>query len=292
MARNISELGVQFVWTFEGKRNRPYNDDGSPVGSPGAGGHCTIGIGHLIHEGPCDGRASEAPSRNGISDGQVLALFRGDLAARVAYVNTYIRRELSTQEFDMLVDFTFNCGVGSLIKIAPVIEARGDVCARIMNPWGLFPAYARASLTKRRLRECDLYYTGDYGDLLPMPGGGGSVPIGDDEMWHAHNEGASNDFWKNGKHTFPANAPATLNVARDLPVVMGKSPSAIDFDFHSKNGATLDVYNGPAVAVGKLAGRVDAPSKTIRAVPEGGKITVVAVGGSVTVGLGVLGYLD
>ena len=55
---HCSSMGLAHIGKFEGLRLKLYNDPG---------GHCTIGVGHLVHLGPIDGRASETPFKNGIS---------------------------------------------------------------------------------------------------------------------------------------------------------------------------------------------------------------------------------
>src|ERR1700674_3969990 len=42
----ISDQGTRFIAQFEGFDPKLVND---------AAGHCTIGFGHLVHLGPCDG---------------------------------------------------------------------------------------------------------------------------------------------------------------------------------------------------------------------------------------------
>lgn len=107
------------------------------------------------------------------------------------------------------------------------------------------------------------------------------------EMWRRHNEAASNAYWKNGLHTFGAGERAVLKLPVDLPGVMAKSPSAIDFDFYSHSGGPIDVLDGD----GNFAGRVVEHGATIRAVPVNGEVVIQAGAEPATVGLGVVGYL-
>ncbi len=58
---NLSDEGAAFTARWEGKRNQLYND---------TLGHCTIGIGHLVHHGPCNGSEPEEFKR-GLTDEQV-----------------------------------------------------------------------------------------------------------------------------------------------------------------------------------------------------------------------------
>ena len=62
---SISDAGLEFITGHEGLRLELYNDPA---------GHATIGVGHLVHLGPIDGRASEAPFANGITRAEAMDL--------------------------------------------------------------------------------------------------------------------------------------------------------------------------------------------------------------------------
>lgn len=288
-----SDRGLAFLYTFEGFVEKPYNDDGSDVGDPNARGHCTIGIGHKIHDGPCDGRASEAPFASGISEAQAIALLRIDIVSYERTVDRLLRRPVAQHEYDALVDFTYNTGGGYPAVWSQVNHGR-DICP-ILTITAILPAYATAALKRRRQRECRLYTYGDYGIIKPLPGGA----IGDDEMWHRWNERAESPYWTDPalggspqfRHTFADGEKVTIQLGIDLPGVMGHGPSAIDIDlFERGGGGTLHVGDGD----GGYAGRIEPAdtSATIRVRPVNGAITLHAVNGPVTVGLGCLGYLD
>lgn len=95
----LSDEGYAFLVRHEGKRNQPYDD---------ALDNCTVGIGHLLHEGPC----TEAELLRTWTDAEVEALFRSDLARFEAAVNQYVTTPLAQKQYDALVSFTFNWGVG------------------------------------------------------------------------------------------------------------------------------------------------------------------------------------
>lgn len=102
---NISSNGLNLIARYEGKRNTLYND---PVG------HCTVGYGHLVHLGNCDGRAEEAQFANGLTDDQCLQLLKQDVRGYESNVNQIVRVPLNQNQFDALVSFTYNCGAGAL----------------------------------------------------------------------------------------------------------------------------------------------------------------------------------
>ena len=96
---NISDEGLQFIAKAEGFEPNLYKD---------VAGLWTIGYGHLIKAGEKD------KYEGGISKDDALALLRSDAATAVAGVRKLITVSLSQSQFDALVSFTFNLGVGAL----------------------------------------------------------------------------------------------------------------------------------------------------------------------------------
>jgi lysozyme len=75
--------------------------------------NCTVGIGHLVHPGACDGSDSEAEFKNGITEERAYELFESDLYDRSEhYVHSYVSVLLTQYEYDALVSFVFNAGSG------------------------------------------------------------------------------------------------------------------------------------------------------------------------------------
>jgi GH24 family phage-related lysozyme (muramidase) len=97
----LSEEGLAFLVRHEGRRNRPYQD---------ALGHCTVGVGHLLHLGRC----TEAELQRVYSDAEVDAFLRDDIRIYVAAVNDLVHVPLSQRQFDALVSFAFNWGIGEV----------------------------------------------------------------------------------------------------------------------------------------------------------------------------------
>jgi lysozyme len=157
-AASLSTRGAAFVSRFEGVILHLYND---PVG------HCTVGIGHLVHLGRCDGRASEAPFRNGISRDRAFELLKQDVAATAAEVRRRIRVPLNQAQFDALCSWAFNVGSGALTtstlsrllnggdyNSVPAQLARWDKAGNPPRPV--------AGLTRRRRAEGELFAHGRY----------------------------------------------------------------------------------------------------------------------------------
>lgn len=104
--RRISDSGLSMVAKFEGFRSQLYHD---------AAGHCTIGFGHLVHEGNCTARDRTAYG-SGWHRGRALEVLLKDLARAELSVQLGTGTTLSDSQFAALCDFAFNCGTGALRK--------------------------------------------------------------------------------------------------------------------------------------------------------------------------------
>ena len=100
-----SDTGLNLIAEFEGYVGELYND---PTGN------CTIGIGHLVHHGTCNGNVSEAPFLRGITYSDAVHLLQDDVRRYEDAVNRLITVQLNQNMFDALVSFTFNVGIGAL----------------------------------------------------------------------------------------------------------------------------------------------------------------------------------
>jgi protein-L-isoaspartate(D-aspartate) O-methyltransferase len=154
----LSNAGAGFIARFEGCILHLYNDPAN---------HCTIGIGHLVHHGRCDGRASEAPFRNGITRDRAFALFRQEVSGFAQAVRRHIRVPLNQKQFDALLSWAFNCGAGVLqtSTLARRLNA-GDYGAvpTELAKWNKAgqPPRPMAGLTRRRKAEGELFVHGRY----------------------------------------------------------------------------------------------------------------------------------
>ena len=95
----ISENGIRFIESFEGFSSKVYNDVGHPA----------VGYGHDLQPG------ESFP--DGITQPEAEALLIQDVNTRYApVVNSLITSDCTQNQFDALVSFTFNEGVGNLLE--------------------------------------------------------------------------------------------------------------------------------------------------------------------------------
>jgi GH24 family phage-related lysozyme (muramidase) len=106
-AMTVSDAGVEFVKGWEGFAPKLYND---------AVGHCTVGYGTLVHLGNCDGRDSEQPYLNGVSQEAATRLLESALAERQSAVSNAVKVTLNQNQYDALASFAYNVGSASFQK--------------------------------------------------------------------------------------------------------------------------------------------------------------------------------
>ena len=153
--RRLSDSGVDFIARFEGFRGTLYNDPA---------GHCTIGFGHLVHRGRCNG-GEPAELRAGITRRRAAELLRIDAAVAEAAVRDGVRVDLTQQQFDALVSFTFNVGAGAFRR-STLLERlnRGGYGAvpGQLRRWVTASGRTLPGLVARRDAEARLFTTGHY----------------------------------------------------------------------------------------------------------------------------------
>jgi hypothetical protein len=82
-----------------------YSHDGNPYDHDGsAAGNCTVGYGHLLHSGPCDGRAGERH----ISRPEADSYFMDDARQHQDWLNQHVQVPLNQNQFDSLGSLHFN----------------------------------------------------------------------------------------------------------------------------------------------------------------------------------------
>jgi len=97
----MGEEGRKLLIQWEGYRDVPYDKDNSS-GSR----NCTIGIGHLLHPGPCRGSSED---QRKYSAGEIDAFFKADVASAESHVRAGITKvKLDQNQFDALVVLALN----------------------------------------------------------------------------------------------------------------------------------------------------------------------------------------
>src|SRR5688572_16736764 len=116
---SLSPQGVQFIAGWEGLELKPYKD---------VGGKLTIGYGHLI----CERDSGEvARWANGITKEEAEELLAEDVNFAEHAANN-VGISFRQHEFDALVPFIFNCGVGNFNtstmkkKMLTAVSVRGE----------------------------------------------------------------------------------------------------------------------------------------------------------------------
>jgi len=98
---NVSKAGIALIKHFEGVRNRPYRD---------CIGLWTVGVGHLIG----DGKLLPDSWNRTFSEEEIDALLRTDLRRFELGISKMLPNvPLRQCEFDCLVSFAFNVGMGT-----------------------------------------------------------------------------------------------------------------------------------------------------------------------------------
>ncbi|HKS25024.1 MAG TPA: DUF4157 domain-containing protein [Thermoanaerobaculia bacterium] len=154
----ISAEGTAFIAQFEGFFDHLYND-------PAEGHHCTVGLGHLVHRGPCNGAASEAPFANGVTRDQALQLLAQETAQAATAVQNAVRVPLNQAQLDALISFTFNVGAGAFRDsglLRAINENRFNDVPAEMNRWTRGGNRVLPGLVRRRAAEGNLFTTGAY----------------------------------------------------------------------------------------------------------------------------------
>ena len=156
--RKLSKNGAQFIATFEGFRSDLYDDPA---------GHCTIGCGHLVHHGRCDG-SEPAEFRRGITRERALELLLEDAAHAADAVNGSVEVALDQNQFDALVSFVFNVGAGAFADstlLRKLNEGRYDAVPKELDRWVKAGGKTLEGLVRRRKAEGELFLEGG----LPAP---------------------------------------------------------------------------------------------------------------------------
>ena len=144
-----SDKGIEQIKSFEGFRSMPYQD---------VVGKWTVGYGHLMIPG--DGTVQGSP----ITMGQATELLRKDLHTAEEAVNA-TGVSLTQNEFDALVSFIYNLGVGAfqrstLLKLLKT--GNKEAAAKEFPKWSMAGGKEVPGILKRRLAEQECFLNSKY----------------------------------------------------------------------------------------------------------------------------------
>ena len=151
--RKLSSAGVRVIAGFEGFRSDLYDD---------AAGHCTIGYGHLVHQGHCDG-SETAEFRKGVTRERALELLAEDAASAAAAVNDAVEVPLDQSQFDALTSFVFNVGSGAFrdsTLLELLNQGKYEEVPDQLNRWVKAGSRTLPGLVARRKAEGELFASG------------------------------------------------------------------------------------------------------------------------------------
>jgi lysozyme len=142
MNMQYSAKGMTLTEGFEGLRLESYQD---------VAGVWTIGYGHA---------APDIKSSMTITQAQAQYLLESDIQASVSCVNSGVTVALNQNQFDALVDFTFNEGRGSflrstLLKLLNMGDYLG-ACGQFAK-WVYAAGEVQPGLVRRRAAEAELF---------------------------------------------------------------------------------------------------------------------------------------
>lgn len=146
-----STNGTSAIAKDEGFSSHPYDDQAK---------HCTVGTGILIHKGPC----TPTEMKKTYDPNVLSKTFHSRLSEAEGYVAHYVPdQNLSQAEFDALISFVFNVGIGhakrtlSLINAAEKSEAAIEmdkfVNVKTKDKKGKLLVVKSNGLIHRRIRE-------------------------------------------------------------------------------------------------------------------------------------------
>jgi|SRR6478609_8217109 len=145
----ISNKGLKIIKEFEGFRANAYQD---------SAGIWTIGYGTIRYD---NGNKVKPGDTIGLDDAERLLI--SDVTRRSGAVSGLIKKPVNQNQFDALISFAYNLGVGALerstlLKKVNVNPEDPDIRGEFMK-WVKAGGNVIQGLVNRRDREADLYFS-------------------------------------------------------------------------------------------------------------------------------------
>lgn len=154
----FSENGITLMSELEGRKKYKY---------PDVRGISTLGIGHALSKSEASSGKIWISSKSikyddGLTDEEMDALLLQDIKIAEDCVNTYVKVNLTQNQFDALVSFTYNCGNtafrnSTLLKL--LNKALHEEVPAQMRRWVYADGKICPGLANRREKEIALWKT-------------------------------------------------------------------------------------------------------------------------------------
>lgn len=146
----LSQKGLDLIKSFEGLSLKPYVC---------AGGINTIGYGNTYYMNGKRVTLQDKP----ITKQQAEDLLKNSVISYEKAVDTFCRDDISQSQFDALVSFAYNVGVGNLQKSTLIKKVNSNPLDPSIKleflKWNKANGRVLAGLTRRRNAEVDLYFS-------------------------------------------------------------------------------------------------------------------------------------
>ena len=146
----ISKNGLDLIKSFEGFRSKPYL---CPAGVP------TIGYGTTLYPNHMHVSMHDRP----INEAEALSILKYWIDRTYGQaVDRYVQKDITQNQYDALVSFAYNLGIGALQKstlLKRVNQGKNKRASNEFLKWDHANGKKLAGLTRRRKAERTLYLT-------------------------------------------------------------------------------------------------------------------------------------
>lgn len=146
----LSQKGLDLIKQFEGLKLTPYVC---------SGGINTIGYGNTYYMNGNKVKLTDPP----ITKQQAEELLKMSVISYEKAVDSFCRDDISQNQFDALVSFAYNVGVGNLQKSTLIkkvnINPKDATIRNEFMKWNKAAGRVLAGLTRRRQAEANLYFS-------------------------------------------------------------------------------------------------------------------------------------